>query len=422
MATTKIWKIKNRFDHVIDYATNEKKTDNQKYVTGINCMTDIAHKEMNIVKQQFSKNNGILGYHAYQSFSGYEVTSDEAHEIGIKLAEEIWGDRFQVIVTTHLNTKNIHNHFVINSVSFIDGKKYYDSKKSYALIRKTSDDICSEHGLNIVEEKDFYKNCNKRFERNDFYTNTVREDICFAIGQAYSYKDFERILEKMGYILTYRNEILSLRKEPYKRNIRIVRTFGKDYSRDMIISRVQNTRAVRIPFPEVCSLIGRYKSKYKYNIRTKKKPRGLIALYWYYRYLLKITPPNKYPPKLSEFMKKEVKKMDEISTENRFLAKNNIYTLDILNKFKDESSMKLNELKSTRENLWRKYHRTTVEDKRESILLEIQRLGVEIRKIDIDIKMCKNIYKRSLKIKEAISEMNIQNKVVKEKKKDGHAR
>lgn len=96
MATTKIWKIKSRFDNVIDYITNKDKTDNKKYVTGINCMADIAFKEMTITKQQFNKTGGILGFHAYQSFKGCEVTADEAHEIGIRLAEELWGDKFQV--------------------------------------------------------------------------------------------------------------------------------------------------------------------------------------------------------------------------------------------------------------------------------------------------------------------------------------
>ena len=164
MATTKIWKIENRIDHVleyasnkdktaknisdlnqaINYATNENKTEEQYYVSGINCVPQIAYNEMIIVKKQFNKLDGILGYHAYQSFKGNETTPKVAHEIGVKLAEEIWGDRFQVLVTTHINTKNVHNHFVINSVSFIDGKKYYNKKDTYSLIRKTSDDIFSK--------------------------------------------------------------------------------------------------------------------------------------------------------------------------------------------------------------------------------------------------------------------------------------
>ena len=153
MATTKIWKIKSRFDNVIDYITNKNKTDNKKYVTGINCMADIAYREMSITKEQFNKTSGILRFHAYQSFKGCEVTSDEAHEIGIRLTEELWGERFQVIVATHTNTKNVHNHFFINSVSFVDGTKYYDNKVNYAIMRRTSDDLWEEYELQTLEKK-----------------------------------------------------------------------------------------------------------------------------------------------------------------------------------------------------------------------------------------------------------------------------
>lgn len=148
MAVVKIWKIETRLDRTIDYAEDKKKTENtdykdmkgnqlqqvidyamneyktekQYYTTGINCSTESAYEEMMITKKQFNKTNGILGFHAYQSFKGQEVSPEIAHEIGLKLAEEMWGDRFEVVVTTHLNSNNIHNHFVINSVSFVDGK------------------------------------------------------------------------------------------------------------------------------------------------------------------------------------------------------------------------------------------------------------------------------------------------------------
>ena len=143
MATTKIWKIDKRLDNVVDYVVNEKKTDSssyynlhkvaeyvkasyktekQLYVTAINCSEDNIVQEMMETKRLFDKEDGILGYHAFQSFCEGEVTPELAHKIGIKLAEELWGDRFQVVVTTHLNTNHIHNHFLLNSVSFAPGR------------------------------------------------------------------------------------------------------------------------------------------------------------------------------------------------------------------------------------------------------------------------------------------------------------
>lgn len=155
MATTKIWKVVKRLDHVVDYAKDENKTKNdyvengfdqyddirrvfmyatngdktekQFYTTGINCDVEEAVEQMQFVKKRYRKEKGILAFHAEQSFAKGEVSPEVAHEIGVRLANEIWGDRFQVVVTTHLNTEHLHNHFVINSVSFKDGLKYYSN-------------------------------------------------------------------------------------------------------------------------------------------------------------------------------------------------------------------------------------------------------------------------------------------------------
>lgn len=138
MAVTKIWAVKNRIDHVVDYtkdetktrnkndinnnfkdlpsvydyAINSDKTEKQFYVSGINCDDKNAVHEMNEVKVEYNKQKGILAFHAIQSFKKDELTPELAHEIGVKLAEEMWGDRFQVVVSTHLNTEHLHNHFV----------------------------------------------------------------------------------------------------------------------------------------------------------------------------------------------------------------------------------------------------------------------------------------------------------------------
>ncbi len=132
MATTSIWKIEKRLDHVITYTTNPDKTskesykelhnvieyatasyktEEQLYVTSLNCSKETIYQDMMRTKRRYSKQNKILGYHAFQSFAEGETTPEQAHEIGVKLAEELWGDRFEVVVSTHINTKHIHNHF-----------------------------------------------------------------------------------------------------------------------------------------------------------------------------------------------------------------------------------------------------------------------------------------------------------------------
>ena len=138
MAATSLWKVSGRLDHVLKYAGNEKKTANpifneselqglrdvmdytyrdyktekQHYISGINCSPETARQEMVDTKLQYNKTGGIIAFHGYQSFEEGEVTPELAHEIGIKLAQEMWGDRFEVVVATHLDKKHIHNHFV----------------------------------------------------------------------------------------------------------------------------------------------------------------------------------------------------------------------------------------------------------------------------------------------------------------------
>ena len=103
--------------------------------------------------EDIKRREAYFGFHAFQSFAKGEVTPEIAHEIGVKLAQELWGDRFEVVVTTHLNTNCIHNHFCLNSVSFKDGKKYYDNHSTYALMRATSDRLCEEYNLSVLQEK-----------------------------------------------------------------------------------------------------------------------------------------------------------------------------------------------------------------------------------------------------------------------------
>lgn len=410
MATTKIWKIKSRFDNVIDYITNKDKTDNKKYVTGINCMANIAFKEMSITKQQFNKTGGILGFHAYQSFKGCEVTNDEAHEIGIRLAEELWGDKFQVVVTTHTNTKNVHNHFVINSVSFVDGKKYYDNKTNYAIMRQVSDNICKEYELQTLEEKSYYKNISNKYARSSKYLNSVRTDIDYAISQASNYNDFTKILTKMGYELEHSSNKMSIRKFPYKRYVRVERTFGEEYSKESILFRIKHTVSFKVPFPEMHTLTGKYRRKNKTSIRHKQKIKGLRALYLYYCYLLKVFPKQKYPPKYSKAMKEEIKKMDEFSNSVRFLSKYKITTLTEVRKYKTNATTEINELKSKRENLWKRHKQIKTDEEGQFICSEIQKLATKINELNENIKLCDFIENRTVRMRENIKDMRHEDK------------
>lgn len=97
---------------VIDYAADSEKTDRRFFVSAINCNVTCARDQFMMVKKKYDKEGGIVAFHAYQSFAAGEVTPKQCHDIGVAIAKELWGDRFQVVVTTHLNTDCFHNHII----------------------------------------------------------------------------------------------------------------------------------------------------------------------------------------------------------------------------------------------------------------------------------------------------------------------
>ena len=178
MAVTKIWAIHDRVSRVVDYCSNPEKTrltdleqvliyaankaktldeGEQSYaVTGINCRAETAAQEMSATQRRFGKTGGNVAYHGYQSFKTGEVTPEQAHQIGIETAQRMWGDEYEILVTTHLNTDNIHNHLIANSVSFRTGKKFENHVKVHYRLREISDEICREHCLSVLYGSDFY--------------------------------------------------------------------------------------------------------------------------------------------------------------------------------------------------------------------------------------------------------------------------
>ena len=437
MATTKIWKIDKRLDNVVDYVVNEKKTDSssyynlhkvveyvkasykteqQLYVTAINCSEDNVVQEMMETKKIFDNEDGILGYHAFQSFCEGEVTPEIAHKIGIKLAEELWGDRFQVVVTTHLNTNHIHNHFVLNSVSFVDGKKYYDNNETYALMRQTSDNLCREYGLNVLEEKPtkckidytlFYK---QYLKKSNYHTQT-KQDIDYAITQSNSYREFENLMKAMDYELIYRAGKLSIRKEPYKKNIRVARAFGDDYELDRIKLRIKTENAIKVPFPEMRSK-KIYKSNFK--IKNRKKATGLKALYLYYCYLLKIFPKTEKRKKTPVSIKADVQKMERISQEARLLCSKDIKTTKELSLYINTLEKEIVSLEEKRDKLYYQNTKLKKEEKQENYN-ELSLIAGKIQYLKKEVKKCKEIEERIPKIKENIKELDEEKELQKGK-------
>ena len=226
MAYTKILVIHNRLDKcvgytqdpektsleaAIDYALDREKTEQTCFETAVNCDRESVYADMMDTKRRWGKEGRKRkGYHIIQSFAPGEVTPDQAHAVGVEFARRLLGDRYEAVVSTHLNKAHLHSHIVFNSVSFVDGAMYRDQLKDYyggdgVGIRGTSDAICREHGLSIIEPSEPLGGPVSRAEweaaRQGKATvrDLIRQDVDEAIRQAYTYQSFLSQLRRMGY-------------------------------------------------------------------------------------------------------------------------------------------------------------------------------------------------------------------------------
>ena len=189
----------------LSYAENDNKTDRKMYEGGINCSKQNAYAEMIAVQRRFGIRGKVVGYHGIQSFKTGEVTPEQAFEIGKATARKVWGDRYQVLVTVHLNTENVHCHFVVNPVSFKNGTKFQNKIGDHKELRKVSDEICREYGLSVLENSSFYGGHKKDYWRHKAGKKThrdyLREDVEYCLTFATTPREFENQLYALGYTL-----------------------------------------------------------------------------------------------------------------------------------------------------------------------------------------------------------------------------
>jgi hypothetical protein len=247
----------------------------------------MARQQMLMTKKRYGKEGGIVAFHGYQSFKPGETTPAQAHELGLKLAQELWGKRFEVVVATHLDKEHIHTHFVLNSVSFTDGKRYNDCKKTYKLLRDTSDNICKEYGLSTIENPS-----NIRTPRNIYLAeksgkptryNIIRLDIDEAIKQSLTTRHFISAMERMGYKVKFTGKYWAIKALGEDHATRL-KTLGEDYTEDAIKDRIMSQISLELPLPKPRQIVKTY--KFKGNLKNTKKIGGLRGLYLHYCYLL----------------------------------------------------------------------------------------------------------------------------------------
>ena len=405
MAVTELYNRTTDLKGLIDYVMNGDKTDEMKYVSGVNCLPETAYEEMISTKNRFNKGKEqIIGYHLIQSFKEEEVTPEVAHELGLEYVNEVFGKDFEVVVATHLNTDNVHNHIVINSVSLKTGKKFYDYHSSRDYMRIVSDCICQYYGLSVLEDSIWkHKGAYKRFAKENPYMQMVKSDVDRCLEKSYYEGDFAKRMKELGY--SYSNDYeqgLLVIDNTRDRKIYLQTFFGDSYSHDKIISRILDYENRNI---------AQYGKKYKmtkeeYNkmleIKRKREIKKLPLLYVLFCLLLKIDPlpakmdfGNARVP-ITKEMRIELKYMNELSRQAVLLSKNKIGSLDDLNNFRAKLEDEVRNLKGTRENLQRKKRKSKNQDDIDKFDVELKVIAPKIKELNADIQNCYKIENRTI--------------------------
>ena len=447
MAVCEIWDVRGRLDHPIDYAENPEKTANPKYteadlqamvdvmeyatnkdkteqryfVTGVNCDPTTARDEMMIAKAQWNDESEIVCYHGFQSFKSGELTPEQAHEVGVKLAEKMWGDRFQVIVATHLNTDCLHNHFVVNSVSFTDGKHYHDNKANLRLLRQRSDELCREYALSVIEHPSGRKKPYALYqaEKQGLPTrdNVARQAVDEAISKSFTLKDFDRLMAEMGYKCSFdpNRKYWTIIGRGWKRPKRLYK-LGEDYTNERIMERIrENSYAVKFArFTEPTKQIKVY--RLKGSLSGARKIGGLRGLYLHYCYKLGILPKGRKQnyAKLHYLLKDDLMKMDAITKEARLLCRCHIDTAEQLLSYQGSLETERDELTEQRKGLYSQSRKLDGKEK-EAVKAQISDISKRLGEIRKEVRLCEGIAARSDTLKEKLQAVRADEQETKRK-------
>lgn len=401
MAYDKIIVLRKRMDHCINYVFNEEKTSlssaldyagnpkkTHRLITGINCQAETAHSEMQATKRRWDKRGGILGYHIIHSYAPGEVTAAEAHAAGVEFAHRLLGDRYEVVVSTHVDREHLHCHIVFNSVSFVDGKKYRSDFKSYfGDLRNTSNEVSRERGLSVIQSEGHGKHYAEwNAERCGKMTLSalVRQDVDAALADSFTFESFLGGMRRRGYEVKHGTgaKHTAVRPPEGKRFFRLD-SLGEGYTETNIRARLMAGRNGEIGKPVEQTIHPKRYTVQRGTIwRTPRRPRGFRALYLHYLCLLGSKKQRKLPPFQ---LRKELIKLQRYQAQFRFLQEYRI---------QDSKQLALlGEALQTELDAWTEKRRVLYGKKRngEEVTEEIARINQGLRYLRADLKTCAQI-------------------------------
>ena len=351
----------------LSYAENDNKTDRKMYVGGINCSKQNAYSEMIAVQRRFGLRGKVVGYHGIQSFREGEVTPEQAFEIGKATARKMWGDRYQVLVTVHLNTDNVHCHFVVNPVSFKDGTKFQNKIGDHKELRKVSDEICREHGLSVLENSNFYGGNKKEYWRHKVGKKThrdyLREDVEYCLSFATTPREFESQLFALGYTLDPVR--FSVKAKHWERSVRLDKIgFSKEVIQEQLDENAINrfrlfTLEYKPPYRPKKFPLEDEMRKLEFSIDHSYDAATVLVdtIFFIIITVIQIAAELADVMLLSPDLRAAEKDLKELIADYHFMQEHDIHTVSDLQANIDESKAQLSDLERERKTLGNRIRR-----------------------------------------------------------------
>lgn len=340
MAVNKLHPISSRLDNRIAYILDPVKTEQGLLTGGVNTTPPTAYADMRGTQERFGKHGGRIAYHWIESFAPGEITAREAMRMGREMIHRYLGDRYEAVYAVHNDHEHIHVHIIWNATSFIDGKKFHAPPGTYlGQIRRESDALCKERGYAVVRRGE--KNNGRSYgewkaDRDGQITlrDTIRRDVDAAIRASVTLKGFGQALRSMGYEIKNTPQSISLLAPGAKRFVRL-RSLGAHYTQEAILERIlrQQQRQHLPAYREPKKRRAAYRGSFSLYKPTWK---GLRALYYHYRYLLRKSRngvdfiPNR---EIAYLMREDCRKLERYSERVKLMHRYKIDTAEDVRQF-----------------------------------------------------------------------------------------
>lgn len=364
MAITKILTINDsgvkfsgkHLKQAVEYIIDREKTQDGRFVTGINCQPEKAFEQMKATKLKFGKADKRQGYHLIISFEEGEVAPDTAFEIIGKFVQEFLGEGYEAIYAVHDNTAHVHGHIIFNSVNYVTGRKFRYEKGDWAkTIQPITNRLCKEYGLSTIDIEQHGRKRNERYKDwNEFrdgkliWRDMIKRDLDACIMQSDSFEEFLDLLVEKGYDIK-QNKYLAVKPQGMQRFCRC-KSLGVHYTEERIRRRIaeenmlfyanrnweDNSHAiesVKDEFLRRTKLTGIQKTYYARVCRIRRLERLPYSKAWQYR--------------------EDIRKLQEYHDRYLFLVKNNIHSLTELVAVSGNLESKVKECQTERRQLYR---------------------------------------------------------------------